>query len=747
MLRFPVLSRILVCLAMLGISSLAEAQVSHGGQPLPLSITRSDGAMEYVKMPAFDVDEELRIDSLNESDLRSGYRFAYKFMTDFNRHNSGTSFTLSDGTKVWRLGIYSPGALSINLLFTEYNLPEGAQLFLYNENQTQVLGSFTHQNNSELGILPTSPIQGERVIIEYQEPANATFHGQLTVGEVNHGYRSLLRLEPKDNTTSLSDIPPLACYPDEDYNLWGHGVVLLIIDGTTGCTGSLLNNTDEDGKPYLLTASHCLNGQFTVSNPDYETVAGRIICFFNYNSPFCDPIIRGTEEMSMASSYVRVVDEHADVALLELTETPPAYYQPYYLGWNAGEAGASPYACLQHPQYSVKRVSLAENDLATITFTDPNMTFYTNGHWHVKTWDIGYTASGSSGAPLLNAEGQVIGGLAGGVSQKGSAVNDYFFSLVTAWDSIYTEDNSFRLWLNPTDDGEKSCGGLDPYASTPSSRLSNVYDSGNQEEAEVAYHPESASIPLFGNNTDGITEFAEKYQSTSQVTLYGAYLVTAAAGWDYADMDVEVTVYTGDTEPSTLLYAQTFRPTYLALKDDSVFVENEKSWDRAQESFITFTEPLTLSGNFFIGYRINSAPEETYFAAYSLPSGNTTHNTAWLLEDGEWIEATSYTSAGYSTALFIDPVVQYDSPVTNEQITWGDTPRVFVGPERGIIHVILPEEVESAGYTLYSAQGKTIGSGSINYRQATLLFNRIPSGFYVLRLTYNGQAYTQKLVF
>lgn len=747
MRNFTFFSCILVLLFTFSLSISMDAQVRHGGQPLPLSLTRSTEELSYEEMPTFDVEEEMRLDSLNETDLRNGYRFAYKFVTNYNRYNSGTSFTLADGTKVWRLGIYSPGALSINLLFTEYNLPEGAQLFLYNEDQTQVLGAFTHQNNSDLQILPASPLPGDRIIVEYQEPANASFQGQLTVGEVNHAYRSLFRLEPEDDSSTITDIPPLACYPEEDYLQWGHGVVLLIIDGTTGCTGCLLNNTENDGRPYLLTASHCLNGQFKVKNPDYETVAGRIICFFNYNSPFCDPITRGTEELSTASGYSRVVDEHADVALLELTETPPAYYQPYYLGWNAGETGSSPYTCLQHPQYSVKRISITDSELTPITFTDPNMTFYTYGHWHVKLWDVGYTASGSSGSPLINTKGEVIGGLSGGVSEKSDPSNDYFFSLETAWDSINTEDNSLQLWLNPTEDGNNACSGLDPYQSTPTYRLSNVYDSGNQENAESTLYPGSDTIPLFGNNSDGINEYAEAYQINEEVTIYGAYLVTRATGSNYEKMDVEITVYSGDSEPTTLLYTETFQPTYLSLENDSLFVENNKSLNRSQESFITFAEPVKVTGPFYIGYKINSIPNNTYFAAYNLPEGTTTHNTAWVFYGDEWIPASAYSAAGFSTSLFIDPVVQYGNPVNNEQIELSDTPQIFLGTEKGTVHVILPDGVEQADYTLYSARGQTLRNGQIAYKQATLYFGKLTSGFYLLTLNYEDRIYTQKLIF
>ena len=100
-----------------------KAQISHGGQPLPLSATKSLTDEMFIQMPEFDLSEQLRLDSLEATDLRSGYRFAYKFMTDYTPDNSGIHFTLPDGTKVWRLGIRSRNALSINIMFSEYHLP------------------------------------------------------------------------------------------------------------------------------------------------------------------------------------------------------------------------------------------------------------------------------------------------------------------------------------------------------------------------------------------------------------------------------------------------------------------------------------------------------------------------------------------------------------------------------------------------------------------------------------------------
>ncbi|MCI7358802.1 MAG: hypothetical protein MSK40_14030, partial [Parabacteroides sp.] len=259
------------------------AQISHGGKPLPYLLTRSAEENLFESMPSFDLEEQLRLDSMEYNGLRNSNRFAYKFITDFTPENAGVTYTLADGTRVWRLGIRSAGAVSLNLLFTEYELPEGASLFIYDPEQKQVKGGFTSQNNSERRILPVSPIYGEELIIEYQEPANSTFHGKLRIGEVNHGYRSIQRVaEPASEPSGDTCILPLICsLPDGDpYQEVGRSVVELIVDGVYYCTGSLINNTNQDGKPYLLTASHCLNEDFTLKNPDYEEIAGKIIAFF-----------------------------------------------------------------------------------------------------------------------------------------------------------------------------------------------------------------------------------------------------------------------------------------------------------------------------------------------------------------------------------------------------------------------------------------------------------------------------------
>ncbi len=746
--------RTLLLLLFLFSLTTIHAQISHGGKPLPFIQSKSystDYSNLYKEMPSFDLEEELRLDALNYSDLRGGYKFAYKFMTNFTRSNSGMSFVLADGTRVWRLGLYSKDALSINLLFSEYELPEGAKVFLYNPDQTQVLGAFTSANNSTLGILPVSPVHGERLIIEYQEPANASFPGKLTIGEVNHGYRSLKGYEPRGDRSEFYCMPSTSCYMDDDeIGKMARSTVLITIDGITACTGAMVNNALNDGTPYLLTASHCLNKNFAVKNPDYEDVAGRVICFFNYKSPTCDTIMRGTEEMSVASTIYRAVNENYDMALLELMEAPPAHYQPYYAGWDIEDTGEkAPYTGIHHPYASVKRVGITEDNVKLETFIISNYTFEKNVHWKVDEWNVGSTASGSSGSPLFNADNRIIGMLSGGRSRCGAAYEDFYSALSKTWmPSESEEDNQLRHWLNPTTKEVLKVDGLDPYAATPCLRLSNIYDLQLHDSTEVTKLPPPAEGNMFGINSLLTTEYAEEYQISGTAELFGAYFVASSTMNDVSKtVEAEVNVYTGYDKPETLLHTEIFRPTYTEVSlIDSSIIETPKNLRRDQESFIYFEEPISVSGKFFISYKFTSE-KDTTFAVFNLQKGETTKNTAWINQEDGWMKASSHPLTPFSTSLFIDPVIHYTNGDANEDIGSVGNVKVYLGPGNKTIYVILPEGIRNATYTLYNVNGALIQKATLTDNQTILSVPELTPGIYIAQVNGKNIFYTQKLIF
>ena len=106
------------------------------------------------------------------------YRFGTPLEVQYNLDNSGIWEDVSEG-RIWRLSIHSRDAYSINLLYDRFVLPEGAELFVYDREMESVLGAFTHQNNKTHETFSTSPTKGDVTILEYFEPTEVEFHGEI----------------------------------------------------------------------------------------------------------------------------------------------------------------------------------------------------------------------------------------------------------------------------------------------------------------------------------------------------------------------------------------------------------------------------------------------------------------------------------------------------------------------------------------------------------------------------------------
>lgn len=727
----------------LAIAAKAVAQVSRGGRPLPLTETRGLTGLPVEEMPAFDLAAELKLDSAEEAGFRSSYKFAYKFVTDFDRYNSGLCFRQPDGALVWRLRIRSRGALSINLLFTEFELPEGARLFLYNPNQTQILGAFDHQNNSEAGLLPVAPVRGEEVVVEYQEPLHAAFAGRLRVGEVNHAYRSLLGYEPGGDSRDLWCMPATQCMlPDGRRDSLARSTVLLTIDGTRACSGVLVNNTSNDGRPFMLTASHCLNNNFQIGNPDYASIAGRIITFFNYNSPTCDTVIRGTEEMSMASAHLRAVNESVDMALLELTAIPPAHYRPFYAGWTLSELGGRPpYTALHHPRATPKRYNTAVDSLRLSSF--PIVHFQPAAHWNIGQYAEGCTDVGSSGGPLFDDSCRLVGLLSGGNSTCNDPRNDFYYAFFRAWEPSANAGEQLRSWLDTANSNRLQTAGLDPYANDRSYRLSNIMEAGLSDSIEISLHPRGGN--LFGSNA-GATEYAEEYSVEGTAYVAGAYIVTPRITDDPALLKVEIVVYASpEGGAARELHSELFSPAYKDMNAPGYApVDVPKRLNRAQESFVQFSSAVKVTGNFFIGYRISSPPNST-FAAYNLRRGMTTANTAWLRSAEGWIQANRQTQGGFATSLFVDPVIRYTDGNSTEPAS--PTPPAGIYTDRGgrSLHIELNQN-SPAIFSLYDTSGRKLMERRIDSSPASIAITDLPPGIYVGTLRWGKEVYSRKLV-
>ncbi|MDR0834883.1 MAG: trypsin-like peptidase domain-containing protein [Candidatus Symbiothrix sp.] len=576
-----------------------QAQISYGGSPrfLDTNPLRNSGTNhvspapnasnpDFITMPAFDLDSVLQSDKLNERNMRGAYSFAYKFFTNIARGKDGMETVLPDGTRVWQVGIASRGAYSINLLFTEFEIPEGAQLFIYNANHSHVIGAFDARNNSPERLLPTRPVAGDSIIVEYSEPANAEFRGQLVIGEVNHDYRDVLRAEPKTDAGGNT----YACMPDALFSNANKELIrsslLLMINGNTLCSGNLINNTKNDGTPYVLTAVHCLNNPATTPFPRpeeyYVTQAGTIVAFFNYNRPVDDHQMKGSEEMSLAGAYPAAILERKDIALLEFKETPPDYYNAYFAGWNADtllSLPSPPFSNLHHPDGAVTKYGKSSQNIVSYSYTEYG--FDPKSHWLVPAWDTGSTHAGSSGSALFDNSNRIVGGLTGGISTCQSGGYDWFSSLNSGW-AVNGGNNPLVNALDPYLSGIKQLGGFDPHAENPFRRA--------QTDAWFSV------APVIGQK-------AKEFNETENSDLFGVFVQMPATAVTNVS-NALIKVYLGKQEPTNLVKQQSVATQYVDYNSTQHdFEQKDKTMTVPTETFVAFDSCVSVGKHFYVTYQ------------------------------------------------------------------------------------------------------------------------------------------------
>ncbi|MDD4922652.1 MAG: trypsin-like peptidase domain-containing protein [Bacteroidales bacterium] len=733
-----------------------KAQIPHGGQPLQQGAEASSrlrSAVDYfIEMPSFDIDSVLAIDHLPGNRV-GGLPFAHKFFVNLSPENSGVVFQTEDGTKVWKVGIRSAGAYSLNILFSDFLLPDGARVFLYNSDRTTVLGSFTNENRPKGGEFSISPVDGDELTIEYHEPANAAFSGKICITEVNHDYRGLFRAGTRFNLTNLPCIPDLSC--NNSYDTIGRSVCLLIVNGNVYCTGTLINNTANDGKPYLLTASHCLS-----NNAD---IGSRVVAFLNYGSPRCDKRIRGSEEFSLSGSSTRALSNEVDFALLELSEMPPSDYRPYLAGWSLDTITATslPFTDIHHPYGEVKKYCVEEDSVNRADWVSGNNIAKGN-HWHIREWETGHTWTGSSGSALFDKNNKIRGGLTGGESGgvtgcTADTIGDYFFRLDRAWNQFPDRSKQLKCWLDPlTPDSVQSpmaLDGMDPYAENPAKRINNMAPSDSMGVINLR-SPGWGSI--FGHNSLGTTDFAEHFTTADSSMIQGVYLI-AAKGSNNSELPITIRIYEGGNKPGKILGKAVLNPNYLEYsKSDNQFTRKVKSYFTNRENYLRLNTPISVGTDFYVGYEITYPikSENDTFYVYAAIREHATKNTAFFKKRGFWLPYINHSYKPVYTSLWIEPVLSADTitkPNTyyevDEDSLINKKPIIAYSPDESLLYIDFPDQWE--GYTtveVFDIAGRKVLESKVSPPVGIIKLPPSRGKIFIIRLKNQEQVYIIKLL-
>ncbi|MDR2145632.1 MAG: hypothetical protein LBE91_04120 [Tannerella sp.] len=249
-------------------SSGIYCQNSTQEQPVSFRTTVSalrTSEMSVKTFASLDIKKIEQEDIEDEANGRSP-RFGFKHAVNYNLDNSGEWTVMPAGDKIWRLVISCKGALSINLLYDKFYLPEGAKFWIYSNDRKHSIGAFTSLNNNgdrnDIQGFATGLVYGDQVTLEYWLPKEVKEVGIISIAYVVHGYRYVLL--PNAIELGYDESLPcqvnINCSEGANWQNEKNAVALILVNGNRWCTGSLVNNTSGDCRPLLLTASHCLDG-------------------------------------------------------------------------------------------------------------------------------------------------------------------------------------------------------------------------------------------------------------------------------------------------------------------------------------------------------------------------------------------------------------------------------------------------------------------------------------------------------
>ncbi len=705
------------------------AQISQGGFPLPEKLQgaslRHFLSNDVIEMPPFDFDS-IKNDSISMK--VGGVRFAYGFKVNITPQNSGITTFLPDGGKVWRAKIHSEDATSINLIFDKFHLPEGAKLFIYTPDRSQIIGAFTNENNHEDGKLATSPIEGDEIVVEYYEPKNQT--GEIAIGQVNHGFRSLtksLTSYPEANLSQSCNVN-VNCIDVPD--IASRSTVLIIFNGSVICSGALINNSLQDNTPYVLSAAHCIEETSTKTIND---IASTTIFYFNYENPYCfDNSIRSSFGMSVSGAKAVDIQKSFDLLLLQLNEFPPFEYNSYLAGWNIQSDILSQVYTVHHPQGDTKRYSLSKTTPEKTTFIccDNEPMFSNDGHWGIDEWEMGITEGGSSGAPLFDDQARIIGALSGGYDPSGCQESNYdcFYRINKVWNSR-SKNLALSTWLDPSQSKIQTLSGKEPYGSS-CKRITHY----EREDQPILSQND---VYLAGTNNNGIQEFAERYNQPG--VIYGVHFLPEEGTYTETDT-IWLKIYQGDNFPE-LIYKQRVRVfnSYYNTSKKTTISELQKDLSSCY-NYVHLDTPVKVDSSFLVA--IELPKKATY--PFAICGVQKETNTAYYKKGDKWFELNTLEPFNEAASLLIEPRMQTSNPTYQHDIINEASSIVYPNPAKDKITLSL--KAKARKITLQNITGQVLQTKENITGEYEMSLSSYPNGMYILTIDYASTSETVKIL-
>lgn len=374
----------------------------------------------------------------------------------------------AQGTSLASVHIKSTGAKSVRLGLVVHEIPLATSFRLYAASQSHLVEvpgaeimraisqNQTAGSTSGAGKYFMPAIEGDEVTMEIELapgvrpaelkilPASLAHSVVDTRKKAEAELLSLRSLTPGQSASCENDIRCTSGYDNESNSV----AVMEFVSGDYmyHCTGTLMADTNRTGRPYFLTANHCISSQAEATS---------LATYWFYRSSNCNSTtVDSAMQVRRAGATLLYNSAATDTSFMLLNEMPPA--GATYAGWDTSLVGPNvPVVGVHHPSADLQKISYGSSTGNYFTCTMDSSgavscqsaSSAAGGIFSV-VWSSGITEAGSSGSPLfrtINGSRYVIGQLFAGGSFCGTQQSAP--DIYGRFDMAYSA--ALNRWLDP----------------------------------------------------------------------------------------------------------------------------------------------------------------------------------------------------------------------------------------------------------------------------------------------------------
>lgn len=588
-------------------------------------------AVKALDLTPPDITEALRRDAQEAAQGSKVFYIAQPMPVNINVVRQASWVTSGDyDYGKFTLRVKRAQTLSIN--FSDFYLPGGTEMYIYNKDAEMITGPITEAENNEHKLWGSAILKGDELTIEIKIPSNEKERLGLTITNVAYGYKDIFVSKVSGFGQSGSCNINVLCPAGSSWANERNAVAYIASsDGQALCSGAMVMNTCGANIPYVLTADHCFQAD--------NNVAGWRVHFQAW-SPNCSPSSNSDGIMFNGATH-RANWAASDFCLVRLNQTPPASSGIYYAGWSRSTTAATSGAGIHHPRGDVMKISTYNTTLAReYDPTRCSVNAVGTLHWVVQ-WNQGTTENGSSGSPLFDQNHRIVGQLSGGpasCSQPASCNMDMYGRFDDSWTGGGTNTTRLSNWLDPSNTGATTTNTTD---------ISSL--SGN-------------NLSVSGPNS-----------FCSNATYSVANLPAGATvNWTASPVGVVSLSPSGTSVNVTRIYNGTFNLSATVTYCGATFPAVTKN---------NITAGMTIYGSYSTSYDgggpLIKYPQEgyNYIQPYSWVWANVSFSTGWSLVGGT---ISSWSYDGYNLSFYLSPgdwatfrvTVNHDGCTTTQDFTF-----------------------------------------------------------------------------